>query len=51
MNVREKRGFAVKMYTLLQLQGRFRLDIRERYLTERVAEHWNRIAEELVVAL
>ncbi|KAK4817238.1 hypothetical protein QYF61_005260 [Mycteria americana] len=48
---RRLRGDLIALYNCLKggcREGRFRLDIREFYFTERVIKHWNRLPREVV---
>ncbi|KAK4811073.1 hypothetical protein QYF61_016359 [Mycteria americana] len=48
---RRLRGDLIALYNYLKggcREGRFRLDIRKCYFTERVVKHWNRLPREVV---
>ncbi|KAK4814891.1 hypothetical protein QYF61_001269 [Mycteria americana] len=48
---RRLRGDLIALYSCLKggcREGRFRLDIRKFYFTERVVQHWNRLPREVV---
>ncbi|KAK4811668.1 hypothetical protein QYF61_024740 [Mycteria americana] len=51
---RKLRGDLIALYNCLKggcREGRFRLDIRKCYFTERVVQHWNRLPREVVELL